>query len=164
MASQEQRFLWLSSALAQAGPASRLTAAAAWMRSEGAVIGDFSRSDTLADLASAVGLSGTEQKRLKSVIGTLIPGSDSRSLPEIEALLRDEPLEEDDSGGGDWVRASPDDPEPIRASEQNREGTSDRSGGLSVPAFLPPLGLPQDSLPQGCACANGITSGAIRPE
>ena len=53
-----------------AGLTSRSSAAADWARKEKAVKGDFSRNDTLADLSAALGLTGTELNRLKTVIST----------------------------------------------------------------------------------------------
>ena len=139
--SQEQRQLWLSTTLAQADLSLRLPVAAAWMRSERAAIGDLSHRDTLTDFAAAVGLTGTEQRRLKLVIGSVFTSTDVPPLPEIKTEFRDEPLEEEVGEGRDWVRALPDDLEPSRVSEPHHEGASAGSSGPAVPSFLPPPGL-----------------------
>ena len=133
-APQDHRFLWLSAAMVRADLTSHIADATSWMRAEKAVIADFSRGDTLSDLALALSLSITERRRLKSVVDSLI--SDTAPLPEteIETSLRDVPLGDED-GDGDWTRPSPDDPEPIRAPE-----IPSRSSAPPVPAFVPPPG------------------------
>ena len=108
------------------------------MLKEGAVSGDFSRSDTLADLSAAVGLSGTEKKRLQSVIGTVIRGSDARSNPVTEALLRNDPRDDENGEGRVRTQDSSAHPEHRRAPHTPR--TESRPGPMPHP--LAPSTLP----------------------
>jgi hypothetical protein len=121
------------------------------MRKESAVIRDFSRSDTLVDLAAALGLSGTEQKRLKAVIGTIICGKDSRTHPEIEALMRNDPLDDELAEGRVRTQDS-------TATSGHRRATTHPQGGTPAQTSAPP---PRAILsPKGFAL--GQTSAAQR--
>ena len=132
-AAQEQRFLWLSAALVQAGLTSLLAEAATWMRTEEAVIADFSRGVTISDLGAALSLSNTQLNRLRAVIENLVP--DTAPLPEIEVSLRDASSEKDECNGRDWKRSSPVDPEHSRTSE-----LPSRSSAPPAPVLRPPPG------------------------
>jgi hypothetical protein len=132
-AAQEQRFLWLSAALVQAGLTSLLAEAATWMRTEEAVIADFSRGVTISDLGAALSLTNTQLKRLRSVIESLVP--DTVPLPEIEVSLRDVSSEENECDGRDWKRSPSVDPEHNRTSE-----LPSRSSAPPAPVLRPPPG------------------------
>ena len=149
-AAQEQRFIWLSTALVQAGLAALLAEAAIWMREEEAVIADFSRDVTISDLGAALSLSNTLINRLRAVFGNLVP--DTAPLPEIEVSLRDAYSEKDEDNGRDWKRSSPVDPEHSRTSE-----VSSRSSAPPAPVLRPPPGPAPGPAPDKKCCAGAQT-------
>ena len=78
-AADEQQSLWLSAALVQADLSPYIADAAAWMRSEQAVIADFFCDATISDLGATLKLTKTQLRRLRSAIESL--GPDTVPLP-----------------------------------------------------------------------------------
>jgi hypothetical protein len=74
-----QQTLWLAGALVQADLPSYIADAVTWMNSEQAIVADFLRDDTTADLAEALKLTKTQLQRLRAKIHALGPAPPPRS-------------------------------------------------------------------------------------
>jgi hypothetical protein len=108
-----QQTLWLAGALVQADLPSYIADAVTWMTSEQAIVADFCRNDTIAELGKALKLTNAQVQRLRSKIDALSP--DSIPLPGIEVSLRDKSPDVDDDEIVSWRPPSPSRPDQNRA-------------------------------------------------